>query len=349
MKSNLYKSACVVALATAALSASPALADGTQAGEEITHTVTASYNVGGVSQTDETASDTFYVDRKINVVVATVGTPGNVPANSTAAVREFSVTNISNAAVGFALTTSVSGDFTLANIDIWIDSNGNDLLDSGESPITFLDSIAIDDTQNVKVRFDVPASANNGESVSLALVADAVEPGSGGATAIVATAGPNTAGTSASDIETVLADGAGAVDAANAGDFSAAFSVVAEAANLQLTKTSAVISDLTNGTTDPKAIPGAVVEYCIVASNLAGATVAGLVINDDFSPESANLTFLPDAYGAGADIVADGAGDCTGGTPVDKGYTTSTTTISQSLADLASGATGSVRYRVTIN
>lgn len=197
--------------------ASPALADGTLAGEDITKTVTANYNIAGVAQAQEAASNTFYVDRKVNVVTATVGTSPNVSAGATQVVREFSITNTSNAPVGYALsvTQDVGAQYAISNVEIWIDANNSDDIDNGETPIAVIDSIAVDDTQNVKVRFDIPASAADGESSDIILTANAVETGSGGATEIVATAGPNTSGASSTDIETVLADGAGETDSAH--------------------------------------------------------------------------------------------------------------------------------------
>ena len=121
-----------------------------------------------------------------------------------------------------------------------------------------------------------------------------------------------------------------------------------DAADVSVAKTSTVISDPFNGTTNPKAIPGAVVEYCIVVTNAAGATATDINISDDFSSEAATLEFAPDEYATGGDIMVDGDGSCTGGTSVDASYTTSTTTVSSALSDIAGGSAGSLRFRVTI-
>ena len=59
-------------------------------------------------------------------------------------------------------------------------------------------------------------------------------------------------------------------------------------ATLNVTKISSVISDPVNGTTDPKAIPGATMQYCILISNPGSAT-AGTVVATDTIP--ANLSF----------------------------------------------------------
>ena len=62
-----------VAAAAAAVSAAPAHAEGTSAGTTITNQVTLNYKVGGVDQNEVTASDSFTVDRKVNLLVAEVG------------------------------------------------------------------------------------------------------------------------------------------------------------------------------------------------------------------------------------------------------------------------------------
>ena len=47
-------------------------------------------------------------------------------------------------------------------------------------------------------------------------------------------------------------------------------------------KTSRIIDDPVNGTTNPKAIPGATIEYCIVVSNASGAaTGTNIDVNDE--------------------------------------------------------------------
>ena len=79
---------------------------------------------------------------------------------------------------------------------------------------------------------------------------------------LTATAGANTAG-----VDTVFADGAGTADAANDGKISAKGDYTVAAAVLSVNKYATLISDPINGTTNPKMIPGAVVEYCIALAN----------------------------------------------------------------------------------
>ena len=51
-------------------------------------------------------------------------------------------------------------------------------------------------------------------------------------------------------------------------------------AALTVTKTSAVVEDPFNGTTNPKATPGAFVEYAVAISNTGASPATGLQIND---------------------------------------------------------------------
>src|SRR3954454_3050133 len=151
---RLFASASV--LAVAAFAASPASAAGTAAGATITNTVTVDFKVGGVSQTQQSASDSFTIDRKINLTVAEVGsTTTSVSPGQTAAVTAFTVTNASNATLDFALAvrqqaggTAAHGgtdDFNVSNVKMYVDTNSNGVYDAGvDTQVTYLDQIAAD-------------------------------------------------------------------------------------------------------------------------------------------------------------------------------------------------------------
>ena len=338
----------VSALALVASASTPALAAGTGAGEIIQNTVTVDYTVGGVDQTQISDSDEFTVDRKVNVTVAAVGASPAVSANQQNVVRQFTVTNTSNDTVGFALTTEqdASPDFALSNVIIFDDLDGDGQYDVGEE-ITFIDSLAADATRNVWVVFDIASDAANTESADIHLVANAHEAGSGSIGAeITATAGANTAG-----IDTVLADitGTAPSDEDNEGDHSASHTLTVNAANLSVVKSSSVIWDPVNLFTNPKNIPGARVEYCIVVTNAAGsATATDVDVSDTLPTET---TFYPDAYPSGGtdfDVMVDGSATCTGGTGVD-GYTTASTAVDELLSDIAGGVSRSLYFQVTID
>ena len=73
-------------------------------------------------------------------------------------------------------------------------------------------------------------------------------------------------------------------------------------ANITVVKSSAVISDPLNGTTNPKRIPGAVIEYSIVVTNTVGAQATNLTVTDSLTAESARLSFETDGYAVGKGI-----------------------------------------------
>ncbi len=71
-----------------------------------------------------------------------------------------------------------------------------------------------------------------------------------------------------------------------------------ELPNISVTKISSVISDPVNGTTNPKAIPGALVEYLITVSNTGpGATDADSVVVTDDGPADAKMCLISEASG----------------------------------------------------
>jgi uncharacterized repeat protein (TIGR01451 family) len=126
------------------------------------------------------------------------------------------------------------------------------------------------------------------------------------------------------------------------GVFSARGSYTVSAASLTVTKTSRVIADLVNGTTNPKAIPGATVEYCIAVTNAAGSATATDVVVTDVVP--ADLTIVTGSVRVNGGL--DGSNNCTGGDP---GGSVSGQTISAPLDDIAASATRTASFRATIN
>jgi len=67
-------------------------------------------------------------------------------------------------------------------------------------------------------------------------------------------------------------------------------------ANLTIAKTSSIVSDPTNGTTDPKAIPGATMRYCILVTNNGSGTATGINIAD---PLPTSTAFTPGSLRSG--------------------------------------------------
>lgn len=326
-----------------ALAASPALAEGTSAGTTITNTATVDYQVGGVNQTAVIGSDDFVVDRKINVLVidqdsaATTVFPGQSDA-----VLGYTVTNLSNATVDLALSVaqSATDDFDVSTIRLYRD-DGNGTFDAGDTLVTFLDEVAEDESVLVFLVSNVPLSALNAQTAGLVLTATAHEGGGVGSqgSQITATSGPDT-----TSVDTVLADGAGETDSPNDGAFSAQDIYTTFAASLSVTKTSIVISDPVNAASNPKAIPGAIVEYCVIVSNAAASATATNVTVTDVLP--GDLTFN-NGFGIFVNGTVDGSNACLAdGTP---GGSFSAGEVTAALPDIAASETRTVYFRATIN
>lgn len=349
-RSKLLGAAGVFALAV--LGANPAYAAGTTAGSTITNTVSVAFQVGGIAQTGTTASDTLTVDRKVNLTVAEVGTTTTtVSPGQSSAVTTFTVTNTSNAVLDFALTAvqqvggagahSNTDTFDVTNVKIYRDANANGTYDSAtDTLVTYLDELGADATATVFVVADVPLALATSSVAAVTLTATGREGGvaSTQGAALVQTTTANTAG-----MDTVFADAAGATDAARDAAFSAKDDYTIFAAALSATKTSRIVSDPVNGTTLPKMIPGATIEYCIAVSNAAGsATATTVAVND---PLPANLTY-DTGFGVKTNgtvlagvCQADGAGS----------GTFASNTASGTLASVAAGETKTVLFRATID
>jgi uncharacterized repeat protein (TIGR01451 family) len=340
-------------LAAAAFAASPAFAEGTAAGTTITNNVSLSYKVGGVDQNAVTASNSFTVDRKVNLTVAEVGnTTTSVSPGQLSAVTAFDVTNSSNAPLDFALAASqLSGgtakhggtdNFSVSDVKIYRDTNNNGSFDAGtDLEATFVDQVTADETRRVFVVANVPLGRSTGDVAGVRLTATAAEAnaaGSLGAT-VTQTTGANTSG-----VDTVFADGgtSGGNTQYDGIHFDEDDYTIL-AASLIATKSSRVISDPVNGSTNPKMIPGAVVEYCIAVANAAGsATASNVNVSDTLPAETAYQS----AFGIKLNGTVTGSVCNTDGT---SGGSYANGVVAGTLADVAAGVTRTLVFRVTVN
>lgn len=343
MKTTKQLLGAVSALALIAMSSAPALAEGTNAGATITNNVSVTYNVGGVSQNAETASDSFTVDRRVNVNVNYIGPATSVSPGQQNAAIAFDVTNLSNDTVDLALATALRNG-TAGNIggfQVYLD-DGDSVFDSGDTLVTFLDEVAEDATVRVFVIADIGLNAVNADVFDVTLTANAHAAGAAGlGTELVGTAGANTSG-----IDTVLFDGAGDTDNANDGAFSDTGTYTVSGALVTVAKTSRVVSDPVNLTNNPKAIPGATVEYCITVANAAGAATATDVdVSDDLPTD---VTY-ESTFGIFVDGDATCANGTAGGTFTAGGGTAGADLVAGSLSDVAAGQTRSLYFRVVID
>jgi uncharacterized repeat protein (TIGR01451 family) len=338
-------------LVLAALAATPAYAAGTTAGSTITNTVQVNFQVGGVAQPVVSASDTFTVDRKINLTVAEVGsTTTQVSPGQLAAVTTFTVTNLSNATLDFALAAaqqtggagahSNTDNFDVSNVKIYIDTDSSGTFNAGDTQVTYLDELAADASKTVFVVADIPLGRATNDVAAVTLTATGREGGAAGSmgAALVQTTTANTA-----SMDTVFADGAGATDGSRDAAFSAKDDYTILAAALSATKTSRVISDPFNNTTNPKMIPGAVVEYCIAVTNASGSATATSVALTDVLPTA---TTYQSSFG----ILLNGtvtSGTCNADGVAGGSFASGT--VSGTLASVVAADTRTLVFRVTIN
>ncbi len=354
---------------TPLLAIAPAQAAGTAAGQSIANRATVNYSVGAVAQpaigssptgnSSGVGSDTtFLVDNKVNLsLIETNGAPANTSPGLTTTgtangVAVYKLTNIGNNPQGytFGVTQPVGGTlfhtdtFDMLNTRAVVSgaacvaaSTTTPTYNSATDTATSVASLAPDSCVYVIVLGDTPNGLANGAAAIVRLTAATVA-----------------AGTLAAISETVGADNSGAVDivfadsAASAGGVHPAqvardgkafdddeYFVVAPA--LTVTKTSAVISDPFNLLVNPKAIPGATMEYTITVVNAAaGAPATGVVVADVIP---ANTTYLPASILLNGAAVADATGFSAAPTP----------TVSVNAGALAAGSTATLKFRVTIN
>lgn len=340
---------------------------GTAAGTVVTNTAQASYSVNGTAQTATSNTATFVVDRKVNLTVTAQPTNTSVNLGQTGAVLTYKVTNNTNGTQDFLLAadqTLTSGvlpgtaNFTANNLKVYVDSNKNGVYDPGVDTATYIDELPEDASVTVFVVGDIPTTnAATLDFVGLnATVAAGGTPGTQGA-ALVAT--PVTQADSTTTVDVVFADndsdGIGPDTAYNGqGRAYAAYEVSVHNVALSVVKSSQVLSDGVSAA-NPKALPGAVVLYCLTVNNATLGTSANNIALTDVIP--ANTTYVAGSIQVGA--LGTGGVCLTGGVPIaDDGSTTglyggsfnaTTKTVTATIPTLLGGTSLAASFRVTIN
>jgi uncharacterized repeat protein (TIGR01451 family) len=156
---------------------------------------------------------------------------------------------------------------------------------------------------------------------------------------LTATAGANTAG-----VDTVLADLAGSTDVIYDGSYSATDSYTVSAAALTAVKSMRIVSDPVNGATNPKAIPGATIQYCIAVANAAGSATATNVNVTDVLP--GDVTY-DSAFGIFVDGTVDGSGVCQADGVAGGNFAAGT--VTGTLSNIGAGVTRTLYFQATIN
>jgi len=287
---HLYAGTAMGVVALSGLYSSPSLAAGTAAGSTIHNEVTVSYQVSGVDQDDETASDDVTVDRKVDLTVARVDdTATSVAPGAVNQAVSFQVENISNDTLDFELSAAqvtsgnpagITGNdaFDVNTPFAFYLDDGDGTFDGDDILITHLDALAPDTPVVVHVVTPlVPTGRSTNDIAAIVLTATAKENDNGTALGSDLTE----ASTNTSGVDTIFADGAGDTDGSRDAAYSATDDYIVLAAALSATKTSSIVSgDFGTGA----AIPGAKIEYCITVSNASGGADASNVVISDTLP-----------------------------------------------------------------
>jgi uncharacterized repeat protein (TIGR01451 family) len=352
-------------------SAVPAYAAGTTQGTSITNNITVDYQVGGVGQTQinnvtqPASSNTFLVDRKIIFTINEKATTGTTSVNpgQTGRITTFLLSNTSNDVLDFTVTpanivggTAAHGGtdaFNVNNLLICLDANADNTCDAAAAASLTVDNLAADANVTILILGDIPLTATNSQVANVSATATALN-SNGSAITAATDATVNAAGT----VETIFADAAksgnGGTSVARDGIDVATDDYTVQTALLSVFKTSRIVSDGVSAT-NPKAIPGAVVEYCISVSNAAGGQTATNIAVRDVVP--ADLAFSTGTILVNATVTSPGASQtCSGGTAVsdatdaDAGqYNSGLTRVEGTLANIAASSSSALIFRATID
>jgi uncharacterized repeat protein (TIGR01451 family) len=304
----------------------------------ITNQATVNYSVGGVSQpavNSNTAS--FTVGVKVRLVVTNNdGANVSVSPGTTKAALKFTVLNDGNATNDVALSYVAAANGTASpygggndsfdgtTIAIYEDTNSNGTFDDGTDQL----SSTINDLAqgSSKVYFIVYTPDDLTQSagsiavyylVAQAQWANGSDISEGSINVTDAMAGGTACGAGGTTVDVVFADDNGPAPDANDGTRDGKHSddgaYIVQNAAITVSKTSAVYSDPVNGTSSPKAIPGAVVTYTITISNTGNAD-ATVSVTDSLATQITNgyLAFKTqfddgtNSCSAGQGIVVDG-------------------------------------------
>lgn len=363
--------------------------DNTDSGTEVENIVTVTYDVNGVAQTAVDNTDLagdgliFTVDRAILFTVSSVA-DDSVEPGQTGQPLEFTITNDSNDVLDFVLSPTNVGtgdDFQVDNLAIYQDDGGTvGSFDGTDTllPANRITNLAEGATVTVFVVSDVPSAAfSNGDTADVVLMATAYNTsGEGGGivteTNVGATDDPTIEDTVFGDPDGTFDDGLGnpdSADVAEDGRDSDTGTYTITTASIAVTKSSTVISDPFNGVGDgstifPKAIPGAVVEYCILVTNTGNTAATNVAVSDPIPSfttyVAGSIEIAADCAGTGAiaedddtDDNTPAAGDETGAAGSFNAGAGANGTVSTTVDTLADGdptpTTTATIFRVTID
>jgi len=269
---------------------------------------------------------TFVVDNRVDFSLVQVGgVHTSVIPGDTNAVVEFLLTNVGNSAQEFRMTvtdlastdpavfTLLDTDVNLNNLRVRVGNAGGGAAPVLATDLDYADELAEDASVRVFVYGDADLVLGLVDNDVANINLDATVAAAGTASALGADLSDDVGNPDTAGLEVVFAEGSALGD----GVESDQHGYLVSTAGLTVTKVATVIDDPINGTTDPKAIPGATIEYVITVENTGTADADAVVVTDDLD---ADITFITGFY-AGQDIDIDNNG----------------TTISPCIADAADG------------
>jgi len=324
-KKRIEIAAGSLAFATA-LSATPALADGTASGTLIQNTATATYSSGNTTETIRSNTVVVKVDHLLNVATTALSNSLDAATSGGPTILTYQVTNTGNGSDTFNLTAdpNVTGNgFNGAIQLVVVDTNGNGDYDPGVDAIitngAASPAIVADGSLRIFVLVNLPANFSDTQTSQVRLTAASV----------IGTGTPGTV---------FAGRGSGGVDAvvgASTAQASALESLIAALATVSLTK-SVAIADPFGGTTP---VPGSTVTYTLVAHTTGTGTADGVHVTDGIP---AATTYLPGSLtlnSAGLTDAADGDVGIAGAAGIDV-----------SLGNIAAGSSDkTITFKVKIN
>lgn len=285
-----------------------ALADGTDAGTNVSNTVTVDYNVGGVAQPQESDNADFVVDRKIDLTVSGPAANVVVVPGSTNQLLTYTITNDGNGAQGYDIDVAVAGGGTAIGLvldaggtfdpgeyQVYVDDGdasfnaGTDTLYTPTGTSNAFDLIK-DATQTLFIVANIPAGAADAATDTFTVTATTLDNGT--ATVTTEDATNNLAAE-----ETVFVDAAGATDALTDGMHSDTGTYEVQTADLVVTKVVQVINQdgaacaTATVIANAMSIPGACVEYTISITNNGSAAATAVTVADTLPGEVAFVAF----------------------------------------------------------
>lgn len=289
MNTSFKKALLLTGSAIVLFQSHQALAAGTTAGTSVNNVASVTYSAGGTTQTVQSNTSTFVVDRKVNLTVTEVGgTVTQTAQGATDQVTTFLVTNLTNAVQDFRLTADQQNlsipilgvdNFNVTNMRVFVDANNNGTYEAGTDVATYIDQLAPDTSATVFIVANVPVSAGADVAI-VSLIATAANGDNANSLGADLVATDLLAADSPTTVDIVFADALGTFDAARDGAARAFDAYKISTAAVSMVKSARVISDPFNLLINPKAIPGAVVEYCLALSNAGPALATNVSISD---------------------------------------------------------------------